>query len=238
MANGGGDDNQATWGAEALRINVVLHRLFPIPWANYCFAKEEVQADSDLQQRYIVYGSDADRRLVAYQRATNELEVALRILLEGQSSERWELWGRLNSPIEDARHIPASALGALTIDFAASTADAQGVPLFDLRLRRRTSPAIQEDSQETAKPAAVDPFYSGAAGRPSGAHLVREEAKRRIDAGLVTVSKGKLTQFAAEMSGWYAAERHRYKPTGPPLTKKTIVNTLRAYWNSKLKQSS
>ena len=96
MANVGGDDNPATWGAEALRINVVLHRLFPIPWSNYCFAKEKVEADSDLQHKYIVYGSDADRRLVALQRATNELEVALCSLLEDRGSERWELWGRLN----------------------------------------------------------------------------------------------------------------------------------------------
>jgi len=65
MANVGGGDNPATWGAEPLRINVVLHRLFPVPWATYCYAKAAREADSDLQQKYIVYDSDADRRLVA-----------------------------------------------------------------------------------------------------------------------------------------------------------------------------
>ena len=232
MTNGGGDDHQATWGAEALRINVVLHRLFPIPWANYCFAKEEVQANSDLQQRYILYGSDADRQMVAYQRATNELEVALRILLEGQSSERWELWGRLNSPIEDTRHIPASTLGALTIDFAASTADAQGVPLFDLRLRRRTSPAIQEDARKTAKPTAVDLIYTGAPGRPTASHVILDKAKRMVEEDPQLAQLGKLRQFCRALWHWYETERLRHKPPWPKMAVGTIENAIRSYWNS------
>ena len=138
----GGDDDPAIWGAEALPINVVLRRLFPVPWATYCHAKAAVEADSDPQQKYVIYDADAYRLLVARQRETNELKAALRFLLKGQSSERWELWGRLKKfPIPDAQHIPASALDALAIDFEAGTADAQGMLLFDLRLRRKVLPA-------------------------------------------------------------------------------------------------
>jgi hypothetical protein len=133
------DDEDNTWPAEGLRIYVAFHLLFPIAWASYCSAKRKADR---LQQPFVSPGSDAYRQLVAYQHAQKELEVELRRLLEGRGFERFEqfeLWGRLKSPNKDAEHIPASALGpqgAWTIDFEAGTADGQGVPLFDLRLRR------------------------------------------------------------------------------------------------------
>jgi hypothetical protein len=231
MAKGGDEDNPARWGAEGLRINVVLHRLFPIAWATYCHAKAATEADSNL---FVSVGSDEYRRLLAYVHAENELEVMLRSLLEGRGSERWELWGRLNNPIEDARHIPASALGALTLDFKASTADGQGVPLFDLRLRRRTLPTIQEDARETAEPAAVDPVRTGAPGRPTGAAILRAEAERRINAGEVVAQRGGLTKFSEDLHNWYDTERRLHNKLWPSITSKSICRILSPLWKSKL----
>src|SRR5262245_14868303 len=125
MAKGGEEDNSATWPAEGLRIYNAFKELFPIAWASYYSARRDALGSGDY------------RRRMAYQDAHQELEVELRGLLESKRSERFELWGRLGSPRADAENIPASNLSAWTIDFYDGTADGQGVPLFDLRLRRK-----------------------------------------------------------------------------------------------------
>ena len=81
--------------------------------------------------------------------AENVLEVELRSLLD---SQLWELWGRPKNPFKDPRHIPASTLwpqGVLKIDFEACKADGQGVPVFDLRLRRKVLHATLSPAPRT-----------------------------------------------------------------------------------------
>src|SRR5262245_52106566 len=104
MAKGGDEDNPATWPPEGLPIKLVFLFLFPIAWASYDSAKRK--AYSDLQQLSFAVGSDTHRRVEAYHDAKNELEVELRRLLESQGFERWELWGRLESPLKDAQPPP------------------------------------------------------------------------------------------------------------------------------------
>src|SRR5262245_13479900 len=141
MANG------ETWPAEGYPINDAFRILFPIAWASYYYSKRK--AYSDRQQPFVGVGTDAHRRLEAYHHAQNKLEVELCRLLELQ---RFELWGRFNSPAEEARHIPASVLwpqGVLKIDFEACKADGQGVPVFDLRLRRKVLHATLSPAPRT-----------------------------------------------------------------------------------------
>jgi hypothetical protein len=78
-----------------------------------------------------------------------------------------------------------------------------------------------------AETASVDPFKTGAPGRPTAAHLVKAEAKRRI-ASCETATT--LAQFSRDLAAWYEEERQKSEPAGPTLTARTIENIVRPLW--------
>jgi hypothetical protein len=70
----------------------------------------------------------------------------------------------------------------------------------------------------------VDPFKTGAGGRPTAIAVVLLEAKRRIDDGEVEVVRGKQKAFTDDLANWWEEERKKYNPPGPKITGKTIRN--------------
>jgi hypothetical protein len=72
----------------------------------------------------------------------------------------------------------------------------------------------------------IDPFRSGAPGRPSAIEVVLAEGRRRIEAGEDALRFGGLAEFARKLSEWWNHERMRFDPPGPPITAKTIANSL------------
>jgi hypothetical protein len=78
----------------------------------------------------------------------------------------------------------------------------------------------------------ASPIYStGAPGRPSSKHLVKPELRRRAENGLLLST---LTEEAGHLSRWLE-ETH---PGAPPMTQKTIENSLRALYHSLKKTRS
>ncbi len=68
---------------------------------------------------------------------------------------------------------------------------------------------------------------TGAPGRPSSMHLVKEEFRRRVEAGTI---ERKLALEARALEAWLKQSHARH----PPLTAKTIANRLReTYWSAK-----
>jgi hypothetical protein len=85
-----------------------------------------------------------------------------------------------------------------------------------------------------AAPPVVDPFRTGAAGRPTAKHFVLQEAERRISSNEVQPKAGALARFAKELADWWDTERQKYKSPGPPLSAPTIETIIRDVWNSSL----
>jgi hypothetical protein len=80
----------------------------------------------------------------------------------------------------------------------------------------------------------IDPFRSGAPGRPSAIEIVIAEGRRRIEAGEEIPTLRGLTQFATKLREWWDQERMKFDPSGPSVSAKTICNNLRSFWSSKL----
>jgi hypothetical protein len=80
----------------------------------------------------------------------------------------------------------------------------------------------------------VDPFRTGAAGRPNTSHLVVAEAKRRIGEGAIKPREGGLQGFAISLSNWWEKERFKYQPAAAPLKPGSIKNGVRKLWNDAL----
>lgn len=98
-----------------------------------------------------------------------------------------------------------------------------------------TQPVEQPESKPESKPK-IDPFKTG--GRPTAAHLVQAEARRRIKDGEVTVKRGGLSAFAKVLEEWWEPERQRYDPPGPPIQQKHIADVVRSAWNEALAKAS
>ena len=84
---------------------------------------------------------------------------------------------------------------------------------------------LQTDTTEQSKQS-VDAFTyrTGAPGRPTSAHLVKQELQRRADAGELCE---KLNQEAEHLSRWLVANH----PRAAPMTPKTISNNFRATYS-------
>jgi hypothetical protein len=93
-------------------------------------------------------------------------------------------------------------------------------------------PAPIAPSKPTSQP--IEPFHSGAPGRPTAIHIVITEGRRRIEEGEEIPTLHGLSKFAAELSAWFDQKRMEYDPPGPSVAAKTIGNSLRSFWNSKL----
>jgi hypothetical protein len=100
------------------------------------------------------------------------------------------------------------------------------------------APAVGEvATQDVSREAqGVDPFNTGAGGRPSAMEFVLSEAKRRIDDGEVEVVRGKQVEFADALAAWWEKKRKTYNPPGPKITGKTIRNNedFRSLWRQAL----
>jgi hypothetical protein len=99
-----------------------------------------------------------------------------------------------------------------------------------------TAPAVSEvATQDVSREVqGVDPFRTGAAGRPSAAHLIEVEAGRRITNKEVTPTLGGLTSFSEDLETWWEKERHKpeYNPPGPPMKAGSIKNVVRKLWTA------
>jgi hypothetical protein len=209
------------WPAEGLPINVAFERIAKPLWDAYLAAPRPIGV-------FIVPGSTtaSEHDLARHSRPQAALDALLRKCVSPPAE--FELWARPDRPMADLTLVPASQLGDLKIDYTQRTArwswDRNAGPsLYDLHLRRVAGPARTD---ATAVPA-------GTPGRPTAAHLVDVEAKRRIDLGKVAPREGGLTKFSQDLATWWE-DRRRDDPELPTLTPKTIANRTRKLWNSKL----
>jgi hypothetical protein len=88
-------------------------------------------------------------------------------------------------------------------------------------------------ASQTAHATDIEPFRSGAAGRPSAMDVIVREAERRIETGQVIPRSGKggnRDDVAERLCEWWKTERTKYKPHGPKVTKTTIYNRLGPLW--------
>jgi hypothetical protein len=78
-------------------------------------------------------------------------------------------------------------------------------------------------------------FRTGAAGRPTAADFVLDEAERRIAKEEITPTEGGLADFSRKLFKWYDKERITFKPHGPKLTAGSIENIVRDLWRAALR---
>jgi hypothetical protein len=83
---------------------------------------------------------------------------------------------------------------------------------------------------------AIDPFRTGAPGRPTAIDFIVAEAERRISSREVIPRSRTLARFARELFDWYEQERRKF-PTSPAATSHTIENFIRDLWRSSLADS-
>jgi hypothetical protein len=86
-------------------------------------------------------------------------------------------------------------------------------------------------ADQTGGPPTVDPFRTGAPGRPSAADAIVAEAKRRISSGEVVPQPRGLARFAQDLFDWWEAERQKFTPPGPAMKPGTIENKVRYLWH-------
>ena len=85
-------------------------------------------------------------------------------------------------------------------------------------------------ADQVAEPPTVDPFRTGAPGRPTAAHMIAAEAKRIISSGEVVPQRRGLARFARDLSDWWEQERLKLTPPGPAMKAGTIENKVRKLW--------
>jgi hypothetical protein len=193
----------------------------------------------------IGYSPQSSKDMNLYLREARELEEAERRLITvakanlihrlGQGD--WVATG-YRSPDEPRTPIPMRHWHFLEVDFESQRASGHGLDYFGIHClsprdwKRITGhqwhldPVNQAPRQRTAaesQPPAPPPpesYRTGASGRPSSRHLVQAEFERRVASG---TALGTLAEEAAHLVSWLA-EAH---PSAPPMTEKTIRNTLR-----------
>lgn len=93
-------------------------------------------------------------------------------------------------------------------------------------------PKSKGPAAHAIEPPAIDPFRTGAPGRPTAADAIFAEAKRRISSGKVVPRQRGLARFARDLSDWWEAERQTFSPLGPAMTARTIENRIRDLWRN------
>jgi hypothetical protein len=91
-------------------------------------------------------------------------------------------------------------------------------------------PNTKDPVAHVVEPPAVDPFRTGAPGRPTSADAIYTEAERRISSGEVVPQPRGLARFAQDLSVWWEAERQKFFPPGPAMKAGTIGNKVRDLW--------
>jgi hypothetical protein len=91
-------------------------------------------------------------------------------------------------------------------------------------------PLNAKDPVAHVEPPPIDPFRTGAPGRPAAAGAIYVEAKRRISSGDVVPQPRGLSRFARDLFDWWEAERQKLSPPGPSATARTIENKVRDLW--------
>jgi hypothetical protein len=76
----------------------------------------------------------------------------------------------------------------------------------------------------------VDPFRTGAPGRPSAAGAIRAEIERRLSSGEVVPQPRGLARFARDLFIWWERERQKSTSPGPAMKARSIENIARAIW--------
>ena len=70
---------------------------------------------------------------------------------------------------------------------------------------------------------------TGAAGRPSGMHLVKSELERRANSGEIPIpNNGSIKMIADELAEWYESGPRKKQTKLPPLKSDTIRKALRS----------
>jgi hypothetical protein len=88
----------------------------------------------------------------------------------------------------------------------------------------------------TSVASGLDPFRTGAAGKPTAADFIRTEVQRRIVAGEVVPKRGDLEGYSHVMWKWYEKERHKFDPPGPKVKSPgSVENMIRPVWNCALR---
>jgi hypothetical protein len=123
-------------------------------------------------------------------------------------------WAREGSPLAPWSEIPRSAWWTLKLDdVAKGTAKGPGVALFDVRIGpRHIEPP--------------EPIKAGVPGRPSSAHLILEEFRRRAAAG----ETGEVLKTEAAILAEWLARTH---PKAPPIKGKRVEEVIRAEFNAR-----
>ncbi|NJM31504.1 MAG: hypothetical protein HC855_16730 [Rhizobiales bacterium] len=126
---------------------------------------------------------------------------------------RFTAWAREGSSLAPWREIPKAAWLTLQLDdVVKGTAKGPGVALFDVRVGPR-----HVDPPE--------PIKAGVPGRPSSAHLVLEEFRRRVSDGEL----GDVLKIEATILAEWLARTH---PKAPPIKGKTVEGVIRAEFNA------
>ena len=136
--------------------------------------------------------------------------------------------GRRGSPIAELTDIPATAwkyFDFLNRNQSVLSEVIGGIAWYDVRI-------WPIGAEQEPKPPPVEPFRTGAPGRPTAMHHIETEAKRRVKDGEVTPKTGELTKFAKELAIWWEAKRKEFDPTGPTVASRTIENRIRHYWRN------
>jgi hypothetical protein len=136
--------------------------------------------------------------------------------------------GRRGSPAAELTDIPATAwqyFDFLNRNQSVLYEGIGGIAWYDVRI-------WPIGAEQEPKPPPVEPFRTGAPGRPTAMHHIETEAKRRVKDGEVTPKTGELTKFAKELAIWWEAKRKEFDPTGPTVASRTIENRIRHYWRN------
>jgi hypothetical protein len=91
-------------------------------------------------------------------------------------------------------------------------------------------PKTEAPVAQVVEPPTVDPFRTGAPGRPTAAGAICSEAERRISSGEVVSQPRGLARFARDLSDWWERERQQASPPGPAMKAGTIENIVRDLW--------
>jgi hypothetical protein len=110
-------------------------------------------------------------------------------------------------------------------------ADAQFV--YSILSARRETHATQPPAAPVpaTENATVEPFRTGAPGRPSAKHLIMSELQRRITEGELIPRWGGLRDASTKLVAWWEVERQKHLPAGPRVTAASIENIIRPEWN-------